>query len=107
MNAISPGAFEPDPASLADLPRGPDALGALGAVEVRLTVEVGAARMTLSALAALGPGATFELDRRTDERIDILVNDQLLAKGEVVALGDRFGVRILELLAQPALRSPV
>jgi flagellar motor switch protein FliN/FliY len=105
MNAISPGAFAPDPAPFADL-HAPGGLGALGAVEVRLTVEVGAARMTLSALAALGPGATFELDRRTDERIDILVNDQLLAKGEVVALGDRFGVRILELLPQPAPRSP-
>lgn len=96
MNAISPGAFVPD----MHAPERPG-LGALGAVEVRLTVEVGAARMTLSALAELGPGATFELDRRTDERIDILVNDQLLAKGEVVAIGDKFGVRILELVVVP------
>lgn len=102
MNAISPGAFTTDAAPLAEM-----GLGALGAVEVRLTVEVGAARMTLAALSALGPGATFELDRRTDERIDILVNDQLLAKGEVVAIGDRFGVRILELLAAPSSRSPI
>lgn len=105
MNAISPGAFTPDPDVLRE-PAAQHALGALGAVEVRLTVEVGAAKMTLAALAALGPGATFELDRRTDERIDILVNDQLLAKGEVVALGDRFGVRILELLPMPAARGP-
>lgn len=105
MNAISPGAFTPDPDAHAAAPARAS-LGALGAVEVRLTVEVGAAKMTLSALAALGPGATFELDRRIDERIDILVNDQLLAKGEVVAIGDRFGVRILELLPMPAARGP-
>lgn len=103
MNAISPGAFTPEPEAVRE-PPARAGLGAFGAVEVRLTVEVGAAKMTLSALAALGPGATFELDRRTDERIDILVNDQLLAKGEVVAIGDRFGVRILELLPLPATR---
>lgn len=93
MNAISPGAF------VADVERPAGGFGALGAVEVRLSVEVGAARMTVAALAALAPGATFELDRRTDERVDILVNDQLLAKGEVVAIGDRYGVRITELVA--------
>ena len=99
MNALSPGAF------VADL--GIPAFGTLGAVEVRLSVEVGAARLTVAALAALGPGATFELDRRTDERVDILVNDQLLAKGEVVAIGDRYGVRVLELVGiGPARTAP-
>ena len=92
MNALTPGAFdrldEPPP-----LPLGP-----LGAVEVRLRVEVGAARLTLADLSRLGPGATFALDRRSDERIDILINDRLLAKGEVVTIGDRFGVRILDIV---------
>lgn len=92
MNALMPGAFDRlDDA--APLPLGP-----LGAVEVRLRVEVGAARLTLADLARLGPGATFALDRRSDERIDILINDRLLAKGEVVTIGDRFGVRILDIV---------
>lgn len=93
MNALSPGAF--------DREDGPPPLGALAAVEVRLRVEVGSARLTLAALTALGPGATFELDRRSDERIDILINDRLLAKGEIVTIGDRFGVRILEIVTGP------
>lgn len=92
MNAITPG----------DFTRAAHGLGALGAIEVRLSVEVGAARLTLAELAALEPGAVFELDRRSDERIDILVNDRLLAKGEVVTIGDRFGVRILDLATPPA-----
>ena len=90
MNALTPGSFDQvEEAS-------PISLGALGSIEVRLRVEIGAARLTLADLAQLGPGATFALDRRTDERIDILVNDRLLAKGEVVTIGDRFGVRILD-----------
>ena len=77
----------------------PPAFAALGHLELRLSVEIGAARMTLGALAELEPGAVVELDRRSDERIDILVNDRLLARGEVVTVGDRFGVRIVELVA--------
>jgi len=77
----------------------PAPLAALGHIEMRLSVEIGAARMTLAQLAALEPGGIVELDRRTDERIDILVNDRLLARGEVVTVGDRFGVRIVELVA--------
>ncbi len=72
--------------------------GALGSIEMRLSVEIGATRMTLAELSALEPGEVIELDRRSDERIDILVNDRLLAKGEVVTIGDRFGVRIVELV---------
>jgi flagellar motor switch protein FliN/FliY len=92
MNALTPGAFDRLDTTALDL-------GPLGAVEVRLRVEVGAARLTLAELARLGPGATFALDRRSDERIDILINDRLLAKGEVVTIGDRFGVRILDIVA--------
>lgn len=92
MNALSPGAFDKTDEWLPPL-------GAFGAIEVRLRVEVGTARLTLAELTALGPGATIELDRRSDERIDILINDRLLAKGEVVTIGDRFGVRILEIVS--------
>lgn len=89
MNAITNHDFE---AAI-----GKASLGALGTIEMRLSVEIGATRMTLAELSALGPGEVIELDRRADERIDILVNDRLLAKGEVVTIGDRFGVRIVEL----------
>jgi len=89
MNAITNQDFE---AAI-----GKASLGALGHIEMRLSVEIGATRMTLAELSTLEPGAVIELDRRSDERIDIIVNDRLLAKGEVVTVGDRFGVRIVEL----------
>jgi len=69
---------------------------------VRLAVEVGAARLTLDALMALEPGAVLELDRRSDEPVAILVNERLFAKGEIVTIGDRFGIRIIELVSVPA-----
>ena len=92
MNAITNSDFE---AAIGRATAG--SLGALASIEMRLSVEIGATRMTLAELAALEPGAVVELDRRSDERIDILVNDRLLAKGEVVTIGDRFGVRIIDL----------
>ncbi len=78
--------------------------GTLGGIEMRLSVEIGATRLTLAELAALEPGGVIELDRRSDEHIDILVNDRLLAKGEVVTVGDRFGVRIVELAGEDGAR---
>lgn len=99
MNAITPGGLAAD--------AGQSILGPIGAVEVRLSVEVGAARMTVAALAALGPGATFELDKRIDEQVDILVNEQLFARGEVVPMGDRFGIKLVELVpVAPARTTP-
>ena len=95
MNAVTPHDFE---AAI-----GRASLGTLGTIEMRLSVEIGATRMTLAELSEIEPGAVIELDRRTDERIDILVNDRLLAKGEVVTVGDRFAVRIVEL-ADPVAR---
>lgn len=92
MNAVTNDAFE------AAIERATTPFGALSGIEMRLSVEIGATRMTLAELAALEPGAIVELDRRADERIDILVNDRLLAKGEVVTVGDRFAVRIVELV---------
>ncbi len=94
MNAVTSEDFERAVERASPAGRG---LGALGGIEMRLSVEIGAARMTLAELAALEPGEIIELDRRADERIDILVNDRLLAKGEVVTIGDRFGVRLVEL----------
>ena len=96
MNAMTPGGLAADAGGLI--------LGPIGAVEVRLSVEVGAARMTVAALAGLAPGATLELDKRIDEHVDILVNEQLFARGEVVPMGDRFGVKLLELVPMAPVR---
>ena len=66
-------------------------------VEVRLAVELGRADMALRDVLALGEDSVVMLDRLTDELLDVLVNGKLIAKGEIVAEGGRFALRIVEM----------
>jgi flagellar motor switch protein FliN/FliY len=91
MNAHTPGDMQPAPPNRDDL-------GAFGAISVRLSVEVGAVKMPLRDVLALQVGAVHALDRRVDQPVDVLINERLIARGEIVALGDRFGVKLTEIM---------
>jgi flagellar motor switch protein FliN/FliY len=67
-------------------------------VDVRLTVELGRTSMTLQDVLSLCEDSVVMLDRLTDELLDVMVNGKLIARGEVVAEGNRFGLRIVELV---------
>jgi flagellar motor switch protein FliN/FliY len=67
-------------------------------VGVEVTVEVGRTRSTFSELMKLGPGALIELDRDAHEPADVLVNGKIVAHGEIVTIGDRYGVRITHVI---------
>ena len=68
-------------------------------VPLELTVELGRIKLTLSELAArLGPGSIITLDKITGAPLDVRVNSRLVARAEAVAVGDRCGIRILELV---------
>lgn len=69
----------------------------LTGIEVTLTVQIGSHQLPLRDLLSVEPGLLVPLDRMTTEPVDILVNGRLFARGEVVAIGDRFGVRLLAL----------
>lgn len=101
MNALSPGALE-EMRSQAGMaaPAAPvaDSLGAFGAVSVRLSVEVGAVKLSLREVLAMQVGAVHTLDRRVDQPVDVLINERLIARGEIVAVGDRFGVKLTEII---------
>lgn len=66
-------------------------------VDVRLSVEVGSTSLKLRELLAMGESSVIELDRHANELLDVLVNGTLIGRGEVVTVGDRFGIRITEL----------
>ncbi len=68
-------------------------------VDVKLTVEIGSTSLTLRELLALGETSVIELDRQANELLDVLVNGTLIGRGEVVMVGDRFGVRMTELVS--------
>lgn len=72
----------------------PIGLDNLLAVPVRITVEVGRTRMTLAELVKLAPGSLVALDREAHEPVDILVNGKVVARGEVVTIDEKYGVRI-------------
>ena len=67
-------------------------------VDVKLTVEIGSTSLTLRELLALGESSVIELDRQANELLDVFVNGTLIGRGEVVTVGDRFGVRMTELV---------
>ena len=96
---INPGEMAgnpaPTPADVAAL--APD-LGGFGAISVRLAIEVGGIRLKLADVLKLAPGQVHVLDRRVDQPVDVLVSDRLVARGEIVAVGERFGVRLTEVL---------
>jgi len=69
-------------------------------VPVRVTVQIGRARMTLAELVKLGPGSLIPLDREAHEPADILVNGKVVARGEVVTIDSTYGVRITSVCAE-------
>lgn len=71
-------------------------------VDVRLSVELGRSEMKLKDLLALAPESVVPLDRLTDELLDVLVNGKAIAKGEIVAQGNRFALRIVEIAGDTA-----
>ncbi len=79
-----------------------DPLGmrSLSSVPVRVTVEVGRAKLTLAELVKLRAGSLVELDREAHEPADILVNGKVVARGEIVTMDDSYGVRITSLIAE-------
>ncbi len=67
-------------------------------IPVNLSVVLGKTTMQVNQLLKLGRGAVIELDRKVGEPIDILVNNRLVAKGEIVVVEDRIGVTMTEII---------
>lgn len=68
-------------------------------VTVPLTVELGRTRISIAGLSQFAPGSLVTLEREAHENVDVLVNGKLVAKGEVVTVGSRYGVRITSMVS--------
>jgi flagellar motor switch protein FliN/FliY len=68
-------------------------------VSLRVTVELGRTRMQLARIIELKHGSVVELDRLAGDPVDVFVNDHMVARGEVVVVDDKFGVRIIEMVS--------
>ena len=74
----------------------------LAEIPLRVSVEVGSTALKLSDLMDLAEGSVVELDRQAHELLDIMVNGTLVAKGEVVTVNGRFGIRVVDVIAADA-----
>jgi flagellar motor switch protein FliN/FliY len=69
-------------------------------VPVTLSLEVGRTEMSVGKLLRLSQGAVVELDRNAGEPLDVMVNGALVAHGEIVVINDKFGIRLIDVLAR-------
>lgn len=69
-------------------------------VQVKLTVTLGEAEMSIGTLFAMGANDIVTLDREADAPVDIRLHGKVIARGSLVAVGDKFGVRITEICAE-------
>ncbi len=85
---------EPEPASTQARP-----IDLIMDVTMRVTVELGRSSMSVEEVLQLGPGSVVDLNKLAGEPVDILVNDRLIARGEVVVVDENFGVRVTEIVS--------
>ncbi len=69
-------------------------------IPLKVTVELGRTKQTVEEILDLSPGSIVELDKLAGEPVDVLVNNKLIAKGEVVVIDENFGVRITDIVSQ-------
>ena len=79
----------------------------LSDVPLELSVELGRITLSLRDVAArLGPGSIIALTKLTGEKLDVRINERLVARAEAVAIGERYGIRIVELVRSEGGKLP-
>ncbi|MFT7616436.1 MAG: flagellar motor switch protein FliN/FliY [Planctomycetota bacterium] len=73
-------------------------LGRVMDVKVPMTARIGIVNKTISDVIDLVPGSIVDLERNAGEPIDLVIGDKLIARGEIVVVKDRYGVRIVEVI---------
>ena len=68
-------------------------------VPVAVTVQLGSCQLPMREVLQLGSGSVVQLEKQADAPVDVLVNDKLVARGEVVVVDNRFGIKITEMVA--------
>lgn len=77
----------------------PNNLNMLMDIPLQVTVELGRTKRTVKEILSVSQGSIIELDKLAGEPVDILVNDKLIAVGEVVVIDENFGVRVTDILS--------
>ena len=78
-----------------------DNLDLILSVSLEVAVEIGRTRRKIQDILSFSKGSLVVLDRLAGDQVDLLVNGQCVAKGDVVVIDDNFGIRITEILQKP------
>lgn len=68
-------------------------------IPLEISVELGRTRMLIQDLLKLGQGSVIELTKTAGETLEILANNRLIAKGDVVVMNDKYGIRLTEVIS--------
>lgn len=115
MTPTNPESSRPDPAELKELlqdnpvssastKQAPDQsrsrnLDFLYDIPLQVTVEVGRSKILLKDLLKMDEGYVIELDKLAGEPLDLYINSKLIARGEAVMVGDKFGIRLTDVVS--------
>ena len=77
----------------------PPNIGFILDIPLQLSVEIGRTRMIINDLLQLGQGSVIELEKLAGEPFDVLVNNKLIARGEVVVVNEKFGIRLTDIIS--------
>jgi len=96
--AVRPVAFSPLDGAEASAGGDTRPLDLILDVQVPITVELGHTQIAIEEVLALQPGSVLELDRLANEPVDLLIRDQVIARGEIIVVDDNFGLRITSVV---------
>lgn len=68
-------------------------------IPLKVTVELGRAKMAIREILQLAQGSVVELSKFAGEPLEVLVNDKLIARGEVVVVNEKFGIRLTDIIS--------
>ncbi len=97
-----PAASPPPPAPEVPPARMPSNIEMVLDIRLVATARLGRVEMPISEILALGPGSIIEVGHLVDEPVELLVNDKLVARGDVVVVDEKFGLRITEIISPQA-----
>ncbi|MBF0608241.1 MAG: flagellar motor switch protein FliN [Candidatus Magnetobacterium sp. LHC-1] len=68
-------------------------------IPLTITVEIGRTKMLINDLLQLGQGSVVELDKLAGEPLEMLINNKVIARGEVVVVNEKFGIRLTDIVS--------
>jgi len=93
------GAFEASPFNGGLAAGGGENLDLLLDIPLEITIELGRTKMLINDLLKLGQGSVIELSKEAGDTMEILANNRLIARGDVVVVNKKYGIRLTEVLS--------